>query len=195
MPLVFMSAAQDFPQSGQLLLKGSAGATILVTALSPTTVRLSLDLDGVGGFERVVTLVWSDLKGPAGENLADTDHDGMHDSWELVYGLDPNDAGDATRDKDGDGATNLVEYRNGTRPDDRASTPPAVGLSIEVIDSHPVALGTNLTYTITVRQNFFPANDVVLTDTLPTGVNLVSAATSQGSCNGATPTPRATSAQ
>ncbi|MBI1195581.1 MAG: S8 family serine peptidase [Gammaproteobacteria bacterium] len=46
----------------------------------------------------------------------DDDNDGMPDSWELTYGLNPFDAGDANTDLDGDGMTNLQEYRLGTDP-------------------------------------------------------------------------------
>ena len=47
---------------------------------------------------------------------ADTDHDGMPDKWEIENGLNPQDASDGSRDKDGDGYTNLEEYLNGTSP-------------------------------------------------------------------------------
>ncbi|MCC7197648.1 S-layer homology domain-containing protein, partial [Candidatus Peregrinibacteria bacterium] len=51
-------------------------------------------------------------KGP----LYDTDLDGLPDQWELTYGLNPNDPADALLDEDGDGLTNLEEYRSGTHP-------------------------------------------------------------------------------
>lgn len=46
----------------------------------------------------------------------DNDRDGMPDEWEIKYGLNPHDASDASKDKDGDGYTNLEEYLNGTDP-------------------------------------------------------------------------------
>jgi len=46
----------------------------------------------------------------------DTDHDGIPDSWEAQYGLNPNNASDATADPDADSVSNLVEYRLGTNP-------------------------------------------------------------------------------
>jgi hypothetical protein len=42
----------------------------------------------------------------------DSDHDGMPDYWEILYGLDTNNANDRNSDKDGDGYTNLEEYLN-----------------------------------------------------------------------------------
>jgi uncharacterized repeat protein (TIGR01451 family) len=49
----------------------------------------------------------------------------------------------------------------------------------------PVAVGANLTYTLTVR-NFGPrgAGNVIVRDRLPANVTFVSAAASQGSCSG-----------
>ena len=43
----------------------------------------------------------------------DTDGDGMPDAWERRYGLDPNDASDATGDVDHTGYTNIEKYVNG----------------------------------------------------------------------------------
>ena len=40
-------------------------------------------------------------------NGPDSDGDGMPNSWEIKYGLNPNDASDASIDSDYDGLTNL----------------------------------------------------------------------------------------
>ncbi|MDF2955997.1 binary toxin-like calcium binding domain-containing protein [Candidatus Alkanophaga liquidiphilum] len=40
----------------------------------------------------------------------DSDHDGMPDGWELKYGLNPNDPGDAYLDYNDNGLPNVVEY-------------------------------------------------------------------------------------
>lgn len=47
---------------------------------------------------------------------SDSDADGIPDSWEISYGLDPDDPSDALSDPDGDGATCLQEYAAGTNP-------------------------------------------------------------------------------
>ena len=46
--------------------------------------------------------------------LADFDHDGLPDIWEVARGLNTNDAADAALDLDGDGLSNVQEYLAGT---------------------------------------------------------------------------------
>lgn len=121
-PLFFGTLDQLFPDSGQILLTGAGNRRIRVTALSATLVRLELYLDGDDVVDNTATLKWTDLSGPVGSDLADTDGDGMHNNWESANGLDP-DVNDAADDKDSDGASNLIEYQAGTDPSDAMSHP------------------------------------------------------------------------
>lgn len=59
---------------------------------------------------------------------ADTDGDGMPDLWELTHGLNPNEAGDANLDADGDGFTNRQEFEASTDPQSAASALRMTGL-------------------------------------------------------------------
>lgn len=79
--------------------------------------------------------------------LADSDGDGMPDSWERAHGLNPLDPADAALDTDGDGLTNLQEYQAGTDPTSALS-----GLRLDLWLTNGVWLGfgavSNKTYTV-----------------------------------------------
>lgn len=53
---------------------------------------------------------------------SDDDNDGMYDSWEVQYGLNPKDNTDANLDSDMDGYSNLLEFLSGSDPNDPDST-------------------------------------------------------------------------
>jgi hypothetical protein len=70
---------------------------------------------------------WLDTDGDLIGNNADPDddNDGMPDTWEIQYGLDPL-VDDASGDLDGDGVSNLDEYNAGTDPTNAAPDTPAL---------------------------------------------------------------------
>lgn len=51
-----------------------------------------------------------------GKPYKDSDNDGMPDSWEKKYRLDPNNPSDAQKDMNSDGYTNIEKYINGIDP-------------------------------------------------------------------------------
>lgn len=85
------------------------------------------------------------VKAPSGP--IDTDMDGMPDEWEILHGFDPNDPADADKDADGDGFTNLEEFKAGTNPRDPKSHPDViVRMQVKAIEGKTIPIvfaGTN----------------------------------------------------
>ncbi|MBE7504110.1 MAG: Ig-like domain-containing protein [Verrucomicrobiales bacterium] len=86
-------------------------------------------IDDVAVWDRPLTAteiasLWSNGAGKALSTfftpLVDTDNDGMPDEWEQQYAaccaLNPNDASDAAKDCNGNGISNLDEYKRGLDP-------------------------------------------------------------------------------
>ena len=124
-PLVFSSLQLTEPDSGgPLRMIGKNTASIQLTVLSGRHVLLEFDLDGNGINEATRTryVLWREIDDYTSLDLADNDGDTMHNSWEEMYGLDP-DVDDAGDDADTDGYTNLEEYQGGSDPQNISSTP------------------------------------------------------------------------
>jgi hypothetical protein len=111
-----------YPDNGGVMQFTGNNSSMQLTVLSERHVRLELNLDGTAGYEVVRTLLWDELAVNANTDLTDTDGDGMHDSWETTYGLDPN-TDDSAGDLDLDTFSNLTEYQAGTNPNNAASHP------------------------------------------------------------------------
>lgn len=62
----------------------------------------------------------------------DTDGDGMEDGWEVHYGLNPL-MNDSSMDKDGDGYSNLEEFREDTDPTDSNDHPREESIMFELV--------------------------------------------------------------
>ncbi len=92
----------------------------------------------------------------SGITLFDTDGDGLPDTWETTYGLDPNNADqngngvpDAFDDFDGDGLSNYAEWAAGTNPYD--TTTSADGTFD--YDASPFSTGPKLSYGFLYMDN------------------------------------------
>ena len=94
--------------------------TRLIQEYKNGTGALLYDEDDVGGYPSYA---------PA-TGYTDTDHDGMPDTWEITYGLNPNSAADSSGDADGDGYTNVEEFLNGTSPVSASELNPPARLKI-----------------------------------------------------------------
>ena len=97
---------------GAILPKRDAVDVRIVEQVRTGTGKLINSQAVVGG--------WPELKSASAPK--DSDQDGMPDRWERQYGMNPFDNGDSSQDKDGDGYTNIEEWLNDTKPNERDET-------------------------------------------------------------------------
>jgi len=99
--------------------------------------------------------------------LQDADGDRIADSWELAYGLSGANAEDAALDSDGDGVSNLDEYRGGTNPNDPTSYLKITRLDPGLTSTQIEFLaGSNRTYTVEFRESVGAGNWQTLTNVM-----------------------------
>ena len=124
-PLYFATSTQSFPDWGIIVLNG-ATSSMRITSLGVSLAKLEVDTNGDGNVDNTARMQWGQFNTPVGADLADSDGDGMHNSWETAFGLNPNSGADATVDSDGDGFSNLTEYLAGSSPATNGSVPDPV---------------------------------------------------------------------
>jgi hypothetical protein len=120
--------------------------TVVATGPAPETYQFeSFTVDGVPaqpmddtveffttGFHQRAEQIRLDLRIALPET--DQDGDGMPDGWENLHQLNSSWPGDAARDADNDGFTNLDEFRRGTDPNVSNTTPRLVTASLAVTE-------------------------------------------------------------
>jgi len=121
-PLSFSSYTKAYPDDGGTLILTGNNSSIRLTVESVRHIMLEMDLDGNGSYEVVRYVLWQEIGHYSSLDLTDSDGDGMHDSWETLFGLDPS-ADDTGGDPDNDGYLNLDEYQGGSDPQNPLSIP------------------------------------------------------------------------
>ena len=106
---------------------------------------------------------------PAFESLRDNDNDGLMDSWEAFYDLDPDNPSDAQIDSDLDSVLNIDEQANFTNPNDSNDFPQLADAILDInIDSlqQPVDVAISILATI---ENLGPSvsSNSILSYTFP----------------------------
>lgn len=77
--------------------------------MSALTGRVTTSNDA-DGYVIADAILFREIGTATTEEVSDTDGDGIPDTWETSYGLDPGDPSDANLDPDDDGLTNQEEY-------------------------------------------------------------------------------------
>ncbi len=110
-------SAYDIYCNGLLLGSVPANSYSVTGLSSATTYQFAVRArDAFGNASSFSPILSVATLPPASPRFVDSDEDGLSDTWEIAHGLNPNSAGDALLDVDGDGLTNLAEYLVGSDP-------------------------------------------------------------------------------
>ena len=106
------------PEKGRLVLTGAANSSVVWSVnsyersrIQDSYYRTEIDSDGDQIFETSYQYIKGLFSHELLTSFVDADQDGMQDAWELLVGLSPTNPADALLDTDGDGYTNLAEFK------------------------------------------------------------------------------------
>lgn len=117
-------------------------------------VGFNVDTNGDGKPDNNSRLTISQFEQGGATDLGDSDNDGIINSWEILFGLDPEDPSDAILDMDGDSYSNLHEYQYFGNPDDSIDVPVVTDLSIVFSQSSTdIRAGQNFNVQFTVDNS------------------------------------------
>jgi hypothetical protein len=126
-------SADNTPIDGELMITGGNGskARLEYTPETGFAFVVELDADGNDAYEDSASIHLGRLVFEENMDIADDDGDGMHNSWETFYGLDPQNPGDTNVDSDEDFVSNINEYLHGTSPQNDEEIPSYADVTLE----------------------------------------------------------------
>ena len=148
---------------------GTGSNLIINLSLGVHTITADVTDSGSSSDSQTVNVT---VNASGGAGFVDADLDGMDDAWEVLNGLNPNDASDRLLDADADGFSNYLEHQAGTDPSSGGDTPnyryyvlnaAQAGYSLEVMslaDNNQVTMGATALTLQNGEIGTIPGNDV-----------------------------------
>ncbi|MCP5013380.1 MAG: hypothetical protein GY942_25680, partial [Aestuariibacter sp.] len=141
---------QWFSDMDGFLDTGTSISTTLSTGSHKITASVT---DSFGRVSSDTFLLFDDTDGDGiiSDYDSDDDNDGMSDSFETLYGLDPLNPADASSDNDGDGEVALAEFHAGTDPTNINSNSHGIPyVHYKLIAGYEGGVSTGLGYSVAI---------------------------------------------
>lgn len=146
------------PEKGRLVLTGAANSSAVWSVhfyernrYQTAYYSTEIDSDGDQVYETNYRYIKELFSYQLLTSFVDADQDGMQDAWELLVGLSPTNPADALLDTDGDGYTNLEEFKYLGHPTDAL-------VKASVTDLNLRAEHGSYTYNETMAASFILTN-------------------------------------
>ncbi|TND04271.1 MAG: hypothetical protein FD120_1385, partial [Gammaproteobacteria bacterium] len=149
------------PRANSAVLSGVLVTVPFTVSPSASAGSLPLTLAGITMSNAAGTVVAPGTVTHGSVTVIDSDGDGLPDSWETAYGLNPLNASDALLDGDNDGLTNSVEYQSNTNPTLADTDGDGVNDGADLYPTDPTRWTNAAPGQLTGQSAAVPANNVV----------------------------------